>query len=55
LGESYPRSVSSEGSTGLIKLGKLVKQDGQGRLDFGFEDEHHFFVDLEVGMRRSES
>jgi hypothetical protein len=49
----YQRAVSSEGGTGLIKLRKLIGTGDKPtrRLDFGYEDDGHFFVDLEIGKR----
>jgi len=50
---SYQKGVRSEGGTGLMKLRKII---GQGlkesnHLDFGFDDDGRFFVDLELPYR----
>ena len=46
----YSRSVSSEGGSGFIKLGKLVRHDGRGTLDFGFGENDRFVVDFELPL-----
>jgi hypothetical protein len=50
----YRKSVAAEGCTGFHKIWKIIAHDlgGEARLDFGFSDETHFFV--EIGIERPE-
>jgi hypothetical protein len=50
---SYQRGVRSEGGTGLMKLRKIIGQNPKrpNHLDFGFNDQNQFFVELELPYR----
>lgn len=52
---SYVSKIRSEGGTGLLKIAGSVQQSKKGRLDFGFVNGNHFFVETKFSFIKENS
>lgn len=45
---AYIEKIANDKSSGLYKVASIVRPDAGGRIDFGFESQESFFVDLDL-------
>jgi hypothetical protein len=52
---TYGTKVKSEGGSGLRKLASIVHQSDRGRIEFDFESDNKFFLEVDISFFISES